>query len=154
MKILGKLLWLATLVLVVGVVYLSSFDDLYFADYSRVHLTDITVEQRLDEAALQELCPNMGVETEEYGYYLVSCTLQNESAVDGYFWADNAFHNSAETSYYSTLESTISTQQQTYSGTWLVPGGETVVARFVLLTGAEDTDVTASQYGSIVAQLQ
>lgn len=154
MKMIGKLLLFSSLILAVVRVFSDQYDNLYYKDYSRVHLTDITVEQKLDEQQLQEICPNVGVDTEEFGYYLLSCTLENESAVDGYFWADNAFCNSEQTSYYSTLDSIMAEQQQVYGGTWMVPGGETVVARFVLLTGAEDTDVTAPEHGSVVAQLQ
>lgn len=154
MKMMGKLLLFGSLALAVARVFLDQYDNLYYRDYSRVYLADITVEQKLDEQQLKEICPNIGVDTEEYGYYLLSCTLQNESTVDGYFWADNAFCNSEQTSYYSTLDSIFAQQQQVYEGTWMVPGGETVVARMVLLTGAEDTDVTAPEHGGVVAQLQ
>lgn len=154
MKSLKVVFWVFTAIVALSVV-MGQLDAFQYRSYDLVYPTELKVEQKLDDEEMLNLL-TMGhsvVDPEWYDYYVVTCTLQNDKAVDGSYSVNSAFYSNPSGSICSVLESLYSEGQQYAPYYVQVPAGDSVQIRMVLEVEKDAQTVSAWDNDDLIVSL-
>lgn len=153
MKKLGSiLLWGFVIFEVLGVM-ISTFNVVKYSEYSDLVYRSLTIEEELDLEQSQRYEAKVSPEDlERFHCYLVCAEVENQSSINDYFWPDYDFSSSDGSFHHIVMNSSVLSQTQD-GYRWLVPAGETMRCRFLLLVDKNAQDVVVEANPSVRAEL-
>ena len=87
MKKVGNFIFIFFLLLMCAATAFETISQLKYADYSKICLVSIDSVQKLDEQNIKAIAPpDETLDIARYDYYLMVCTIENQSAIDGSFY--------------------------------------------------------------------
>lgn len=133
------------------VTVIETLSQLKYANYSKVVPASIDSVQLLDNQQIQQVMPaGARVDIAGYRYYLMDCTIENQTSVDGTFYSLDAFGSTDKSLHYQAFA--VRPNQGSYYH-WYVPAGESVHARMILQVSKKATDIAAIDNPSAKAEL-
>lgn len=92
MKKVGNFIFIFFLLLMCVATAFETISQLKYADYSKICPVSIDSVQKLDEQNIKAIAPpDETLDIARYDYYLMVCTIENQSAIDGSFYPGSAF---------------------------------------------------------------
>ena len=94
MKKVGNFIFIFFLLLMCAATAFETISQLKYADYSKICPVSIDSVQKLDEQNIKAIAPpDETLDIARYDYYLMVCTIENQSAIDGSFYPGSALCN-------------------------------------------------------------
>lgn len=154
MKKVGNFIFIFFLLLMCAATAFETISQLKYADYSKICPVSIDSVQKLDEQNIKAIAPpDETLDIARYDYYLMVCTIENQSATDGSFYPGSAFCSADGDDFYYAMDTAFAQWERGGAYQWYVPAGENIQVSFILEADKGNDTVMARDNPSVTAEL-